>query len=190
MKTLPWLLLVLHAPVVMGCNKSDSPTHTQADSAAENVFSASKTTAPEGAPETAFDQQIKALLPYYLTIQEKLAADTLESTREAAQALVKAFEQLKLTPATGPNAESYATIAASSQAAAQKLAQSTKIDEARQHFKSISKAISLWARDHNVSGIDKVWCSMAPGGWLQRSGPVRNPYYGASMLECGEKMMN
>jgi hypothetical protein len=27
---------------------------------------------------------------------------------------------------------------------------------------------------------------MAQKSWLQKYGPVKNPYYGASMLTCGE----
>jgi hypothetical protein len=30
-----------------------------------------------------------------------------------------------------------------------------------------------------------VLCPMKPGRWLQRGEPVANPYYGASMLRCG-----
>jgi len=31
-----------------------------------------------------------------------------------------------------------------------------------------------------------VHCSMAKGSWLQADRSVANPYYGASMLTCGE----
>jgi hypothetical protein len=30
------------------------------------------------------------------------------------------------------------------------------------------------------------YCSMFPGYWIQDQQGVRNPYYGASMLTCGE----
>lgn len=33
-----------------------------------------------------------------------------------------------------------------------------------------------------------AFCPMAPGSWLQRGPELRNPYYGAQMLRCGELM--
>ena len=38
-------------------------------------------------------------------------------------------------------------------------------------------------------GIEVAYCPMAfnyeGGRWLQQSGDISNPYYGASMLRCG-----
>lgn len=37
-----------------------------------------------------------------------------------------------------------------------------------------------------AQGLVVVYCSMAPGRWLQKEGAVRNPYFGDEMLTCGD----
>jgi hypothetical protein len=34
-----------------------------------------------------------------------------------------------------------------------------------------------------------MYCSMAEAEWLQKDDVLSNPYYGASMLNCGELKM-
>jgi hypothetical protein len=46
--------------------------------------------------------------------------------------------------------------------------------------------MAMWGTMSKPKGIDVVFCSMAKGSWLQKRGEVRNPYYGSSMLTCGE----
>lgn len=48
------------------------------------------------------------------------------------------------------------------------------------------EVIGLARRAGLSSDLQVVWCSMAPGRWLQRSGEVANPYYGEEMLRCGD----
>lgn len=48
---------------------------------------------------------------------------------------------------------------------------------------------SLWPSlraTPQAQGLHVAFCPMAPGGWLQRQPALRNPYYGAKMLRCGE----
>lgn len=136
---------------------------------------------------TAFDAAMTALLPHYLAVQEALAADNTNGVAAAAEALAGALTNLDVAAVTGPGATSYAAIKNEGPAAAKRLAATTDVAAARGEFKAISKLFAPWAANARPTGVDLVWCEMAPGGWLQKSGPVRNPYYGASMLECGEK---
>jgi hypothetical protein len=46
--------------------------------------------------------------------------------------------------------------------------------------------MAMWATMSRPEGISVVYCSMAPGSWLQRGTTIANPYYGAGMLRCGE----
>jgi hypothetical protein len=45
-----------------------------------------------------------------------------------------------------------------------------------------------WATVAKPAGVEVMYCSMAEGRWLQRTQSVRNPYYGAAMLTCGERL--
>jgi len=61
------------------------------------------------------------------------------------------------------------------------------IDSMRRAFKGLSEEMS--GREL-PPGYVVAFCPMADGfqgaHWVQREGPVRNPYFGSSMLECGE----
>ncbi len=65
--------------------------------------------------------------------------------------------------------------------------------ELRAHFAGISNSMMLAVAlvGHTYLGpVQQVYCGMAfnntGASWLQCEGPVRNPYFGKEMLECGE----
>ncbi len=62
----------------------------------------------------------------------------------------------------------------------------------RARFSAISERLIARAGTHPgaAGNLEVVYCSMAPGRWLQPAGPVRNPYFGAEMLACGEVQGN
>lgn len=71
------------------------------------------------------------------------------------------------------------------------------IDLARPAFRTVSHAMIRSA--YQVRGTSSstsmihYFCPMVPGGggdWLQSQEPLRNPYWGAEMLSCGEMVKN
>jgi Cu(I)/Ag(I) efflux system membrane fusion protein len=66
---------------------------------------------------------------------------------------------------------------------------------ARRDFAYFGTAVTDLVREnhlHHTAGLHIFQCPMAPGigtgRWLQRTAELRNPYYGAAMLECGEEI--
>jgi hypothetical protein len=106
----------------------------------------------------------------YLEIQTLLARDSIEGIAAPAGALASALKADRQQSALSP---------------AQALRSAKTIAEAREKFLAVSKAILPWARKHRVKGVILAYCPMKPGHWLQKEGDLRNPYYGAEMLECG-----
>lgn len=136
----------------------------------------------------AYDAAMEPVLQQYLALQETLAADELGGVPGATQAIITALKKVDGAGVTGSGAEVYKALPEAATKAATELSGAKEIAVARQHFKALSLLLSAWAKIKRPEGIDMVWCAMTPGGWLQRKGLIRNPYYGASMLECGEKM--
>ena len=58
--------------------------------------------------------------------------------------------------------------------------------EARDAFKELSRPMAMWVTMSKPAGVNVVFCSMAKGSWLQTDAKIRNPYYGAKMLSCGQ----
>jgi hypothetical protein len=62
------------------------------------------------------------------------------------------------------------------------------IDELRESFKSLSTVYIQNADKKALTEVQVVECPMARAKWIQKKGEIRNPYYGKSMLECGQKI--
>ncbi|MDI1337444.1 MAG: efflux RND transporter periplasmic adaptor subunit [Lacunisphaera sp.] len=71
----------------------------------------------------------------------------------------------------------------------------TDLKTARRDFAYFGTGVTDLVREnhlHHTAGLHIFQCPMAPGigtgRWLQRTAELRNPYYGAAMLECGEEI--
>ncbi len=62
------------------------------------------------------------------------------------------------------------------------------IDELRDSFKMLSKVFIENGNKATLKKLTTAECSMAKAKWVQTPGTLRNPYYGKSMLTCGEKI--
>ena len=109
-------------------------------------------------------------LKSYLEIQTLLAKDTISGIATPAVELEKRLKA------------EHQSLAVKS---AHELQTAKTLNEARDSFLKISKVLLPWARKHPIKGIILAYCPMKPGHWLQKTGDLRNPYYGSEMLECG-----
>ena len=133
------------------------------------------TVAASASRRQALPAQLEAVVAPYIAIQSALASDTMEGVPAAAADLLKAAKaQPSLFDATLVGA-------------AQTLANAKEIKTARAALRPLSDALIkvMAERGGKNSGRVEAYCPMAKGAWIQTSGKLRNPYYGASMLECG-----
>ena len=131
----------------------------------------SKPAPTETTPAAAGDAAaVQAALTPYLAIQTALAKDTTDGVAAAARSLVAA-------------AGSMPELA---KAAAQLTGADIKAD--RLAFKPVSDLMAAAVQKHPALSQAHlvVHCSMAPGTWVQKGDDIRNPYYGATMLACGD----
>ncbi len=128
--------------------------------------------APMAAPSVtptiqAEPADLETQLAEYVEVQEALAADNFED----AKAQLEEFARVA-------DGATHGLAAAALQA--------DDIEDLRAKFKPLSE--SLAAREL-PQGFARAYCPMYDAGngapWVQRDGPVRNPYYGAVMLTCG-----
>ena len=74
-------------------------------------------------------------------------------------------------------------------AAARELKVTTKLGDARGAFGKVSAAIVAYIDEQKLSLDPKVariaFCPMVNKPWLQKDGPIQNPYYGTEMPTCG-----
>lgn len=134
----------------------------------------------------AFDAGMQPILHSYLQIHDALASDKTTGVQAAARSIAAASKKLDAKGVTGEHAEHYEHLPMKLAKAAKAVAAAGDISAAREAFKELSRPMAMWGTMSKPSGVTVMFCSMAKGSWLQRKGATRNPYYGASMLGCGE----
>lgn len=104
-------------------------------------------------------------LAEYVQIQEALAADDFDGAMRELDEFSRITDEV-----TG----GLATTAL----------EADNIESLRAAFKPLSESL---VEQSLPQGFARAYCPMYDGGssWVQRDGPVRNPYYGAFMLTCG-----
>lgn len=128
-----------------------------------------------------FDAQMKPVLEHYLTLQAALADDQLDAARAAARQLEDLADDLE-----DHDVPALDDLADAIEDHADALSDARDIATARAAFKRLTAPMEQWQATAKVDGIDTVFCPMADGRWLQRTGAVKNPYHGKEMLACGE----
>ena len=122
---------------------------------------AQQTDEPFNGISAPFDVQLEG----YVIAQEALAADSYDDAKAALESLVTLAD-----PITQPLVRSVAA--------------ADSIELMRTRFKPLSEYLAALDLPQ---GYARAYCPMYDGGsnWVQRDGPVRNPYYGSEMLTCG-----
>ncbi len=123
-------------------------------------------TAPSVLPlQAASPADFETQINEYVEVQEALAADNFDDARTQLRQFAQVTDS-------------------ATRALAQRALDAADIEALRSSFKPLSE--SMVAQDL-PQGFARAYCPMYDNGssWVQRDGPVRNPYYGAFMLTCG-----
>ena len=150
---------------------ADAATHAGHEHMAVSAMSKTAT------PNLPLKGASKLVYENYLIVQDALAADSMEKVATSAQAIAQAVS--KDTDKTFPT--DVAT-------QAETLAKAKDLPAARKAFNQLSTSLIGYAKSGNFPAgiLYEVYCPMAKASWLQADKTVRNPYYGKSMLECGQ----
>jgi hypothetical protein len=116
------------------------------------------------------------MLDAYFRVHAALSDDRIDGVQADAAAIATAAKGL---------GEAGAPIAQ----AADALAGAADLAAARKAFGPLSDALVAYTEATMTAGkgIHAMFCPMANKQWLQKDDAVRNPYFGKSMLTCGEK---
>ena len=118
-----------------------------------------------GSTPAASAGDLNTQLAEYVRAQEALAADDFEGAQAALAGLMAISDAVTEPLARGAAA-------------------ADDIETMRAQFKPLSEFL---AGMDLPQGYARAYCPMYDGGsnWVQTDGPVRNPYYGSTMLTCG-----
>ena len=125
---------------------------------------------------------VAAMLADYGAIHEALAGDRVDGVVAAA---AKIAERATSAAAKAAAKDAYLKLAAAAGAMT-----GSDLGALRGQLYDLSKAMAGVVTASGGAGADLYYCPMAEGYWLQKKGDdeLRNPYYGKSMLRCGDKV--
>jgi hypothetical protein len=119
---------------------------------------------------------VLAMLDPYFRIQTALSDDKTDGVKADALAIKTAATSL---------GEAGTKIVATADA----LSSTSDLAAARAAFSALSDAVVAFSEKTKAAGdgVHTMFCPMANKQWMQKGEKVSNPYYGKSMLTCGEK---
>jgi hypothetical protein len=68
------------------------------------------------------------------------------------------------------------------------LASATDLKDARTKFGALSETLVPGFLAAGITDVEGYYCPMKKYKWVQHSGTAKNPYFGKSMLTCGQKI--
>jgi hypothetical protein len=129
-----------------------------------------------GAAALQASDAMKAIVGSYLEIHAQLATDKIDRIKGPATALATRAAGL------GEGGTAMAN-------AAKAVADAPDLNAAREAFGPLSDAVIAAAKAEGWKDLGEVklaYCPMVRRSWLQKDEKIRNPYYGSTMLDCGE----
>jgi Cu(I)/Ag(I) efflux system membrane fusion protein len=132
-------------------------------------------------PSEAANSELDSVFDAYFAIQRALSHDQFEPGQRAGEALVRAIEASSVVPLDSGLRES-----------AKRISAAKDMETARAAFESVSNEMMVIAKKAGTGTRQRVLiyhCPMAfdnrGADWMQEKEGVENPYFGASMFNCG-----
>lgn len=135
---------------------------------------------------------LTSLLKNYFELKDALTEDDLTTAKSKVNSLQKSFEQVNMALFTGDAHLVWMDYSKKLGKNLEKANKAEDINQIRESFIPISKAVIGLNETFEPIGY-KVYvqhCPMANNNrgadWLSKEKEIRNPYFGSSMLSCGE----
>ena len=136
------------------------------------------------------DSQTGRIVNDYLELKDALVADNTEDAAKAGEGLVTAFEGFDISEYEEGQQQELTEIIEDAKEHAEHITMSDMAHQ-REHFEILSiDLVDLLEITGSPRTLYQQFCPMynenKGGIWLSASEEIRNPYFGQSMLTCGE----
>jgi Cu(I)/Ag(I) efflux system membrane fusion protein len=142
-----------------------------------------------------FRTELSRILPAYLSIGDALASDDASTVANAVAGLNQAVSAIDSRTLSGKTAERWQAERDSLCSVTARLASAKDITALRSAFALLSDQLLTLERSFGFQNSEQLFelhCPMAFEGrgatWIQADSAVRNPYYGATMLKCADRV--
>jgi len=139
-----------------------------------------------------FRNQITAVADAYFQVKNGLVKDNLGDAQKALSTIDQSLAKVNMALVKNQAHDKWMEILKGMKDAQGKMGTTKDIEEARKHFSMLSFHVLEMNETFGVNKavVYKDYCPMAFGDqgayWLSEQKEITNPYFGASMLACGE----
>ncbi|MEN2414938.1 DUF3347 domain-containing protein [Flavobacterium mesophilum] len=139
-----------------------------------------------GTTEIVDASQLQSVYDAYFNVKDALIKSDSKLTSAKAATLLTAISAVKMDKLKGNEHTVWMKVVKKLTADAKSISSTTDLKKQRETFKSLSKSTyDLIKVSSPDQPIYKQYCPMADADWLSKEKAVKNPYYGSSMLTCG-----
>lgn len=137
-------------------------------------------------------KELQSLVKDYISLKDALTKDKLNETRNAAENMQNRLASIEMSVFKGNSHENWMILSKKIATNLQGILSSTKIEMARNTFRELSVNMIELVESFKPLN-EKIYiqhCPMANNNkgadWLSFYKDIKNPYFGATMLNCGE----
>ena len=151
-----------------------------------NNIQANTAKVESGTTEIVDASQLQSVYDAYFTVKDALIKSDSKLTSAKAKDLLTAITAVKMDKLKSNEHTVWIKVVKKLTADAKSISATTDLKKQRETFKSLSKnTYDLIKISSPEQPIYKQYCPMADADWLSKEKAVKNPYYGSSMLTCG-----
>jgi len=142
-------------------------------------------------PVLAFSQaqggSLSSLLAKYYAVKDALVASDAARAGKAAAEFVATAKIIDVKSLTAPEQNAYNAVQAKLVADAAAIAGTKDLAKQRTSFQSFSdNMITLSKATKATAPVYVDYCPMKKASWLSSDQVIKNPYFGSTMLNCGQ----
>ncbi|MEJ8800507.1 efflux RND transporter periplasmic adaptor subunit [Pontibacter sp. H249] len=140
----------------------------------------------------AFQEQLNNALESYYTMKDALVASDAAAASKAAASFTMVLNKVDMSQLDGSTHAKWMQLLPTMESSAAAIQKEKAVEKQRKSFETISihliDAIETFGITEDA--VYKQWCPMANNDqgafWLSDQKEIRNPYFGQTMLTCGE----
>ncbi|OOG69521.1 efflux RND transporter periplasmic adaptor subunit [Algoriphagus sp. A40] len=139
-----------------------------------------------------FRNQITAVADAYFQVKNGLVKDNLPDAQKSLALIDQSLSKVNMSLVKDQAHDKWMEMMKGIKDSRSKMGSAKEIEEARKHFSMLSFHILEMTETFGINKevVYKDYCPMAFGDqgayWLSEQKDITNPYFGASMLSCGE----
>lgn len=151
-----------------------------------NTIQANTVKLESGTIEIVDASQLQSVYDAYFSVKDALIKSDSKLTSAKAATLLTAISAVKMDKLKSNEHTVWMKVVKKMTADAKSISSTTDLKKQRETFKSLSKnTYDLIKVSNPEQPVYKQYCPMADADWLSKEKAVKNPYYGSSMLTCG-----